>query len=104
MSMGKLTAVAYNVQVNAHLAEWARVGVVLAEDDVLTRFFNSLDVSRFQEVLTAVNTRHSIYQESYGDMSRLRDFLNRGREEGGGHGFDYDERTVTLEPSHGAVC
>ena len=29
MSMGKLTAVAYNVQVNAHLAESARVGVYL---------------------------------------------------------------------------
>ena len=30
-------------------------------------------------------------------MSRLRDFLNRGREEGGEDGFDYDEQTVTLE-------
>ena len=61
MSMGKLTAVAYNVQVNAHLAECARCGVHFVEDDVLTHYLNSLDVSRFLEVLTAVNSRRSIH-------------------------------------------
>ena len=44
MSMGKLTAVAYNVQVNAHLAECARCGVHFVEDDVRTHYLNSLDV------------------------------------------------------------
>ena len=45
--MIELIVVAYNVQVNVHLAECARVGVVMAADDVLAHFLNPLDVSRF---------------------------------------------------------
>ena len=38
MSMGKLTAVAYNVQVTAHLAECA--SAYMTEDDILFHFLN----------------------------------------------------------------
>ena len=62
----------------------------------MTHYLNLLDVSRFQEILTAVNTRRSIHQEHYTDMARIKDFLNqRGAE--GEEVFDYEERKVTLE-------
>ena len=97
MSMGKPTAVTYIVQVTAHLAECARASAKMSEEDILSHFLNSLDASRFREVLTIVITRRSVYQEDYADVSRLRDFLNRDREDGGTKGFDYYKRTVILE-------
>ena len=94
MSMGKLTAVAYNVQVTAHLAECARVGAFMTDDDVLAHYLNSLDVSRFQEVLTTVYTKRSMIKEHCGDMARLKIFLNRRAptENNDGEEFDFEER------------
>ena len=97
--MGKLTAVAYNAQVTAHHEECARVGAYMTEDDVLAHYLNSLSVSRYQEVLTAVNAKRSMIKEHYGDMARLNIFLNKQvpKENNDGEEFDYEEQKVTLE-------
>ena len=71
MSMGKMTALAYNVQVTNHLAECVRVGVVMDDDDTLSHYLTTLDTTRVQEVLTEVNTKRTNHVEHHGVMSNV---------------------------------
>ena len=65
MTMGKMTALAHNVQVTNLLAECVRVGVVMDDGDILSHYLTSLDTTRFQEVLTEVNTKRTIHVEKW---------------------------------------
>ena len=47
MTMGKMTAAAYNVQVTNHLAECVRVGAKMSYEDILSHFLTSLIATRF---------------------------------------------------------
>ena len=64
MTMGKMTALAYNVQVTNHLAECVREGVVMDNDDILSHYLTSLNTTGFQEVLAEVNTKRTIHSNT----------------------------------------